>query len=98
VVLRLRALGHDVLTVMDARRRGLSDAQQLAFASASDRVLLTFNRADFHVLHEQSTVHAGIVTCTRDSDLDALASRIHGALSEHATMAGVLVRVVRPPR
>jgi hypothetical protein len=98
VVLRLRALGHDVVTVMDAGRRGQSDAEQLTFASASGRILLTFNRADFHALHRRGAVHAGIVTCTRDPEVETLASRIHAALSEHVTMAGVLVRVVRGDR
>jgi hypothetical protein len=98
VVLRLRALGHDVVTVMDAGRRGLGDAEQLAFALASGRILLTFNRADFHALHRQDAVHAGIVTCTRDPDVEALASRIHAVLLERAMMAGGLVRVVRGHR
>lgn len=34
VVARLRALGHDVVTVMDAGRRGMSDEDQLAHATA----------------------------------------------------------------
>lgn len=95
VVRRLQALGHDVLTVMDGGRRGLSDAEQLDFATASERILLTFNRADFHALHREGGVHAGIITCTRDHDIEALTNRIHTALTAHATMAGVLVRVVR---
>lgn len=95
VVRRLQALGHDVLTVMDGGRRGLSDAEQLDFASASGRILLTFNRADFHALHREGVVHAGIITCTRDQDIEALTNRIHTALAAHATMTGVLVRVVR---
>jgi hypothetical protein len=98
VVFRLRALGHDVLTVMEAGRRGLSDADQLAFASASGRILITFNRVDFHLLHRQVDGHAGIITCTRDPDVEALARRVDAALSEHAAMAGALVRVVRENR
>ena len=95
IVLRLRTLGHDVITVMDAGRRGLSDAEHLAFASAAGRILLSFNRADFHALHRQVAIHAGIVTCTRDRDVDALAQRIDAALRENTTMVRVLVRVVR---
>jgi predicted nuclease of predicted toxin-antitoxin system len=98
VVLRLRALGHDVVTVMDVHRRGLRDAEQLAFASGSERILLTFNRADFHALHRQGAAHAGIITCTRDPDIEALVRRIHAALLDHVVMAGVLVKVVRENR
>jgi hypothetical protein len=95
VVARLRALGHDVITVMDAGQRGQSDMDQLASATAQGRVLITFNRADYHALHRRSAAHAGIITCTRDPDVEALTRRIDAALAENTTMTGVLVRVVR---
>jgi predicted nuclease of predicted toxin-antitoxin system len=65
VVARLRALGHDVVTVMEAGRRGASDEEQLAHATAEGRVLITFNRADFHALHRRGIAHAGIITWVR---------------------------------
>ncbi len=88
VVARLRALGHDVVTVMDAGRRGLSDEDQLAHASAEGRALVTFNRADFHALHRRGIAHAGIITCTRDPETDALAARTNAALAGRSDLAG----------
>jgi DNA-binding NarL/FixJ family response regulator len=95
VVARLRALGHDVVTVMDADRRGRSDAEQLGHATAEDRVLITFNRADFHALHRGGAAHAGIITCTRDADVEALAARIDSALAGRSALSGELLRIVR---
>ena len=61
----LRRHGYDVLTVHEAGRRGLSDAEQLAFATEQDRTLFSFNTADYIALHleylEQGRQHAGIV-------------------------------------
>jgi uncharacterized protein DUF5615 len=95
VVERLRALGHDVVTVMDAGWRGRSDADQLAYSTAEGRALITFNRDDFHALHRRSAAHAGIITCTRDRDVEALAARVHAAIDGHGTLAGEVVRIVR---
>ena len=44
VVQELRRLGHDVLTVQEADRRGRDDAAVLADATAAGRALLTYNR------------------------------------------------------
>lgn len=95
VVTKLRALGHDVVTVMDAGRRGLSDTEQLVHATAEGRALITFNRADFHALHRQHDEHAGIIICTRDPDSGALAARIHAAISTRSELAGELIQIVR---
>lgn len=37
----------DVVSVIDLRRRGRSDFEQLEFAAEQDRVLVTRNRADY---------------------------------------------------
>jgi hypothetical protein len=58
----LGQLGIDVLTVQDARRCGLADADQLAFASAEDRVMVTFD-TDYLALHQSGVIHAGIAWC-----------------------------------
>jgi hypothetical protein len=61
----LRRHGHDVLTVREAERGGLSDAEQLAYAVAESRTLFSFNAADYIALHlaylAQGQEHAGIV-------------------------------------
>lgn len=95
VITRLRALGHDVITVMDVGRRGLPDVEQLAYATEAGRALITFNRTDFHALHRESKEHAGIITCTRDADVNALAARINAEISARSGLAGEVIRIVR---
>jgi hypothetical protein len=65
LVFGLRARGVDVLTAQDARMIHRPDADHLVAASASGRMLYTFNVADYCVLHQawiaQGRFHAGIV-------------------------------------
>src|SRR5262245_13367879 len=97
VVQLLRALGHDVLTVQEAGEQGRDDARVLERATAEGRCVLTFDRTDFARLHRASAAHAGIVSCTRDKDGDALAARIHQAVSAAGALGGQHLRVNRPP-
>ncbi|MFW6330621.1 MAG: DUF5615 family PIN-like protein [Gemmatimonadota bacterium] len=49
----------DVVSVVELRRRGLSDREQLEFAAGQERVLVTRNRADYlHLTRE--FYHAGL--------------------------------------
>jgi len=48
---QLRRGGIDVTSVDETGRRGLTDAEQLAFASQDMRVLYTKNIGDFRQLH-----------------------------------------------
>ena len=54
--------GIDVLTAYDAGRCSLPDPDQLAFAAAEGRVLVTFD-PDFLALHQAGTPHAGVAWC-----------------------------------
>ncbi len=94
----LRALGHDVLTTVEAGQAGLalSDPEVLAAATASGRVVLTFNRRHFIRLHLESSRHAGIIVCTFDVDFATLASRIDAAIRAVPVLEGHLLRVNRP--
>jgi hypothetical protein len=96
----LAALGHDVLTAAADNRANqqIADSDVLARATAIGRAVLTFNRWDFHHLHRISRVHAGIVTCTGDSDRLALAQRIDQAVQLPGTLAGQLIKIIRPSR
>ena len=58
----LRAAGIDVVSAQEAGRCGLPDADQLAFAAAEGRVLVTFDQ-DYLVLHAAGTPHTGIAWC-----------------------------------
>jgi len=61
----LRLRGYNVLTVKDAERKGLSDVEQLKYASSHNRVMFTFNVADFHKIHlefiRSGVDHSGII-------------------------------------
>lgn len=62
----LRQRGLDVLSVGEVRRQGALDEDQLAFATADERILLTHDHQDFVRLHRtwlaEGRRHAGIVT------------------------------------
>src|SRR4030042_5975647 len=63
VALLLR--GYNVITVKEAGRKGLSDIEQLKYASSENRLIFTFNIADFYKLHtefiEAGIEHKGII-------------------------------------
>jgi predicted alpha/beta hydrolase len=74
----LRGRGFDVLTTEEADKDTASDEEQLAFATAQRRAILTFNIRDFAPLHEQwqaaDRAHAGIIVSQQ------LGSRQYGLL------------------
>jgi predicted nuclease of predicted toxin-antitoxin system len=61
----LRGRGYEVLTTEEAGKDNASDAEQLVFATAENRALVTFNIRDFAPLHEQWQTagqrHAGTI-------------------------------------
>lgn len=65
LVRALRARQVDVLTANEADQTGVSDADQLAFATSQDRTIFTFNRGDFVELHtkylRKGQFHPGII-------------------------------------
>ena len=80
----LRARGVDVLTAQDAGRCGLPDPDQLAFATAEERVMMTFD-TDYLALHYAGTQHAGIAWCEEQKykigELLTALLVVHGVLS-----------------
>jgi predicted nuclease of predicted toxin-antitoxin system len=58
----LRGHGIDVLTAQDAGRCAQPDPDQLAFATANQRVMVTFD-PDYLALHQSGVNHAGIAWC-----------------------------------
>jgi len=61
----LRLRGYDVTTVKEAGRKALTDIDQLNYASSENRVILTFNVADFIKIHidyiNKGLNHSGII-------------------------------------
>ena len=80
----LKARGIEAVTARDSAKLGLADADQLAFAAAAGRVLLTHNRVDFERLHKEwlgsGRPHAGILIARRRSPPE-LAARVGRLLS-----------------
>jgi hypothetical protein len=96
VVLMLRDLGHDVLTVQETGRGRSVDSQVLADATTDSRAVLTHNHRHYKRLHARQE-HAGIVSCTRDKvDLPALAQRIHDAITIAPNLLNQFIRIIRP--
>ena len=97
VVERLRLLGHDVVTTLEAGRANqrIGDADQLAFATSQGRAILTRNRRHYVVLHRNSPNHAGIISITDDPDFDGQANRIDEAVALYSGLAGQHLRVNR---
>ena len=97
-VARLVALKHDVETSHDAGNSGcaMPDEAVLDYAIQQRRLVVTLNRRHFVALHTQRPDHWGIVVCTFDSDFNALAERIHAALSDTTEVRGRLLRINRP--
>lgn len=102
VVEELRRLGHDVLTAQQAGQahQSIPDPQVLAFAAANDRAVLTFNSWHFVGLHNRTMQaggsHAGIVVCTPDGNVAALARRIDQQIAALPSLTNQLVRVYKP--
>jgi predicted nuclease of predicted toxin-antitoxin system len=98
VVEKLRALGHDVLTIQESGKadQALPDDEVLKFATAENRVVLTLNRRHFIPLHRKDRTHSGIIVCTFDADFAGQAERIHKAIGGQSSLNGQLIRVNRP--
>jgi len=83
----LRLRGIDVLTAQEAGRCGLPDPEQLAFATAEERVIVTFD-PDYLALHRAGVGHAGIAwsPATKHSagQLVQTLELIHGVLDRDA--------------
>lgn len=61
----LRQAGYDAVSVNELERKGFSDEEQIAFAAAEGRAILTHNIQDFAPLAEvyfnRGTKHCGII-------------------------------------
>jgi predicted nuclease of predicted toxin-antitoxin system len=99
VVEELRRLGHDVLTIQETghANREVPDEAVLSFAAGNNRAVLTINRKHFIRLHKANAAHQGIIVCSIDLDFTGQARRIDEAIQVHDTLAGILIRVNRPP-
>lgn len=81
----LRSRGFDLQTTRETGRLTSSDADQLSYAAAQSRALLTHNRADFEALHRayvNSGQHqSGIILAVRRPPYD-IARRLLSILDQ----------------
>lgn len=65
IAIALRLRGYNVETTKEAGNKGLSDMEQLKYATVEDRVIISFNIADFYKLHSEfikkGLNHSGII-------------------------------------
>jgi predicted nuclease of predicted toxin-antitoxin system len=98
LVARIREFGHDVLTSYQAGQanQGIPDDEVLAYATANQRSVITFNRDDFVALHRSGINHTGIVICKDDRDYLGQAQALHVFLSTQVnSLQNRLIRVLR---
>jgi predicted nuclease of predicted toxin-antitoxin system len=76
---QLRQYGFDVTSTLEQNLVEVDDNEQLAFAAAQQRAIVTFNHKDFAVLHahyqNESREHWGIILSTEES-VDILRRRL----------------------
>jgi predicted nuclease of predicted toxin-antitoxin system len=97
---RLRVKGYDILTVQEAgnANQRIPDEDVLAFSTSQNRAVITQNRRDFILLHNQGIIHTGIVVCTKNLDWDSFAFEIDLVLKNKDSIDGELIRVNRPAK
>jgi len=98
VVDALIDLGHDAVTVQGLGRAGIGvqDQDVLTDAIKLGRAVITFNYRHFRRLARSTIGHFGIISCSREDDVQALASRIDEAVRNGGDLRGRFIRVVRP--
>jgi len=97
-VRELRRLGYDVLTIQETGRhnQGTHDLENLAFASADGRAVLTMDEEYKQRWHKEWPNHQGIILCSHEKDFKAQASHIHKTISPKQSLAGQLIEVYHP--
>jgi predicted nuclease of predicted toxin-antitoxin system len=98
LVEKIREFGYDIITSYQAGQanQGIPDDEVLAYATASQRSVITFNRDDFVALHRRGINHAGIIICKDDRDYLGQAQALELFLSAQVnSLQNRLIRVLR---
>lgn len=90
----LRRMGHDVLTTREAENKGLKDPEQVQFAIAQNRIIVTNNRYEFQRDLHPVKNHTGIIAGTHDTHdgHQRFARNVHTVLAENPDLSNTLVR------
>lgn len=100
--LRLRQV--DAASVHELNRTAMTDEQQLAFATAQARVLVTYNRTDFQILDAQwrmkGLTHTGILWGNERSiprrAIGDLIRALESVAHEHDSLEALCLPLFRP--
>lgn len=102
----LRRRGVDAISVyeIDRANRRIPDGDQLEYASAAGRVIVTYNRADYQKLdaswRADGHAHSGILWCTeriiRRHAIGDLVNAIESMAGQHESLAGICLPLTRP--
>jgi Domain of unknown function (DUF5615) len=95
IVLRLRELGHDVLTSYEAGQANqkISDLAVVSFATQDNRIVITLNRDDFVRLHRSGIEHRGMIVCKDDRDYEGQTQALQTCLTKHLDLSNRLIRI-----
>jgi predicted nuclease of predicted toxin-antitoxin system len=103
----VRARGVDAVSVHEVGRANLRlpDVEQLRYAAEQERVLVTYNRADFQALDAawrlENRDHAGILWCLERTiprrPIGELARALEWSSREHESLRGLCLPLQRPP-
>lgn len=104
----LRQRGVDAVSVYEVGRanKGLSDEEQLAFATQEGRVLVTYNRADYQALdamwRAEGRTHAGILWSSERiiprRAFGELVRAVEMVSLRHDSLRGLCIPLIRPPQ
>lgn len=84
----LIAAGHDVVRSVDVLGGGVDDPAVFAFAAHDERVIVTYNNADFLRLAQRDPTHPGIMLIYQDNKpTDMTTSDIVKAVSNAETVS-----------
>ena len=86
----LQARGLDVTNAVDAGKVGIGDLEQLEYATATGRVLFTYNIGDFFSLHtrfqQEGWHHGGLILAPQQRYLQRLVDETREALRSRRTI------------
>jgi predicted nuclease of predicted toxin-antitoxin system len=95
IVLRLREIGHDILTSYEAGQANqkIADIVVVSFATQENRIVITLNRDDFVRIHRTGIGHMGIIICKDDRDYDGQTQAIQTCLTANPVLSNRLIRI-----
>jgi predicted nuclease of predicted toxin-antitoxin system len=99
----LRQRGVDAVSVHEISRSGSPDEDQLTFATAERRALVTYNRADFQSLdaqwRAQGRTHAGVLWCVEKGlprrDVGSLVRALENTARTYESLEGLCLTLTR---